>query len=102
MFAGVVAFQRTFLAAIPLEHGGIQVQRVAVRTQGQACHRPFPKRSEEPLNFAHAEATEQIANGFVGGKPFQAQRCSQGAIAPQPLGVGEAFGPLSIPLSGTP
>jgi hypothetical protein len=64
MCAGIVAFQRAFLPTIAFQYGGIQIQRVAVRTLGQTFHLPFGERSEEPLDFAHSKTKKESASEF--------------------------------------
>lgn len=83
MFARVMSFERTFLLAVTLKHGRVQVQGVTVLARGQTLHQPFGHGLVEALDLAHAEGAKQIADGVVGGKPVHAQQCVQGAVATQ-------------------
>src|ERR1039458_8731425 len=90
--ARVVPFQRSFLFAVALKHGGIHVQGVALRAYRQSLHLPLGHRLEEALNLAHAELPEQIADRVVGGETLHAQQRMQRLVAAQQTGVSEALG----------
>ena len=90
--ARVVPFQRSFLLAVTLEHGGIQIQGVALGAQRQPLHLPLGQRLEEALDLAHAKLAKQIADRVVGGKPLHAQQRMQRLIAAQQACVSEALG----------
>ena len=90
--ARVVPFQRSFLLAVTLKHGGIHVQGVALRTQRQPLHLPLGHRLEEALDLAHAKLPEQIADRVVGGETFHAQQRMQRLVAAQQAGVSKALG----------
>src|ERR1039457_2275850 len=90
--ARVVPFERSFLFAVALKHGGIHVQGVALRAYRQSLHLPLGHRIEEALNLAHAELPEQIADRVVGGETLHAQQRMQRLVAAQQTGVSEALG----------
>src|SRR5207302_1481650 len=92
VFARVVSFERTFLLAIPLKDGRIQVQGVALWARRQALHLPLGQWFVQALHLTHTKLAKQIADGVVGGKTVQAQQRLQRAISPQPTGVSEASG----------
>jgi hypothetical protein len=56
------ARNRALLLAVAFEYGGIQIQRVALRAQGQALHLPFRERLVEALDISHAEFPKQVAD----------------------------------------
>ena len=92
MFARIVAFQRPLLPTVTFEHGGIQIQRVAVSAPRQPRHLPLSQRLVEALHVFHTEMSKQVANGVVDGEPFDPQQSMQCLIAVEQRRMRKAFG----------
>src|ERR1700675_2625575 len=90
MLAWIGPAQRTLLPPVALEHRGIQIQTISLRTSRKPFQLPTPQAREKTLALSLTEAFEQVANGVIDRKARDPQHGVQGHVGTQQTGVCEA------------
>ena len=90
MLAWIRSAQRSLLSPVALEHRGIQIQTISLRTSRKPFQLPTPQAREKTLALSLTEAFEQVANGVIDRKARDPQHGVQGHVGTQQTGVCEA------------